>query len=89
MTISPKFDPSINLGHVLTVVTLVLAAGGSYYGIRGDLDALAQRMQSAEKAVDRLADVVVASARQDEKLRAFEVRLDGMERRIERMERGK
>jgi hypothetical protein len=28
----PKFDPTINYGHVLTAISIVIAGTGAYYG---------------------------------------------------------
>lgn len=67
-----SFDPTINLGHVLTMLTLLggLAAGWS---------SLNTRLDYVEKAMGNVADLVTRSVRAD-------VRLDNFERRMERIE---
>ncbi len=42
-TSKPKFDPAINYGHALTVVSFMLAGAGACYGMRAELQSVDQR----------------------------------------------
>jgi hypothetical protein len=86
----PRFDPTVNLGHVLSILSFVGMAVAAYYAMKGDIDKLESRMVTVERtagdvasSVSRLTDVVVITARQDERLNALGARVD----RIERMTR--
>ncbi len=75
----PKFDPTINYGHVLTVVSFMLAGAGAYYGMRAELQGVDQRVAKIENTLQQLANVLVLTARQDERLIAIERRVDRLE----------
>ena len=74
----PQFDPTINYGHILTVASFIIAGIGAYYGLRGELLNVDLRVAKIESTLQQLANVVVLTARQDEKL-------NGIERRIDRL----
>ena len=39
----PMFDPTINYGHVLTALSIVIAGTGAYYGMSVELHHVDQR----------------------------------------------
>ena len=75
----PRFDPTINYGHILTAVSFIIAGTGAYYGMRAELQNVDQRVARIENTLQQLASVVVLTARQDEKLNAIERRVDRIE----------
>ena len=75
----PRFDPTINYGHILTAVSFIIAGAGAFYGMRVELQNVDQRVAKIENTLQQLANVVVLAARQDEKLIAIERRLDRIE----------
>lgn len=77
--VRPVFDPTINYGHVLTAVCFILAAIGAYYGMRAELSSMDLRVAKIELTLQQLANVLVLSARQDERLIAIERRVDRLE----------
>ena len=76
----PVFDPTINYGHLLTALSLLIAAIGAYYGIRAEMSGMDLRVAKIELTLQQLANVVVLSARQDERIIAIERRVDRLER---------
>ncbi|CAL80519.1 hypothetical protein BRADO6929 [Bradyrhizobium sp. ORS 278] len=74
-----RFDPTINYGHVLTVVSFVIAGAGAYFGMRVELEGVDQRVAKIESTLQQLASVLVVTARQDERLIAIERRVDWLE----------
>jgi len=75
----PVFDPTINYGHVLTVVSFMLAGAAAYYGMRAELQSVDLRVAKIENTLQQLANVLVLTARQDERLIAIERRVDRLE----------
>jgi hypothetical protein len=75
----PVFDPTINYGHVLTAVSFLLAGMGAYYGMRAEMSSMDLRVAKIELTLQQLANVLVLSARQDERLIAIERRVDRLE----------
>ena len=73
------FDPTINYGHVLTALSIVVAGTGAYYGMSVELHNVDQRVAKIEATLQQLANVVVMTARQDERLIAIERRVDRLE----------
>lgn len=50
------FDPTINLGHVLTATTTLLAIGAGWASLRGDVANLASADLRHEKQIEAKAD---------------------------------
>jgi hypothetical protein len=40
----PRFDPTINYGHVLTALSIIIAGTGAYYGMSSQLHNVDQRV---------------------------------------------
>ena len=74
--VKPRFDPTINYGHVLTAVSFIMAGIGAYFGMRAELRSVDQRVAKIENTLQQLANVLVLTARQDERLIAIERRVD-------------
>ena len=86
----PRFDPTVNLGHLITFMGFILAALGGWYTIKGDVAILGTRIENMEQTtsrltstVERLTTVITTDARQDERITAMERRIDTNERRLE------
>lgn len=75
----PRFDPTINYGHILTAVSFIAAGAGAYYGMKIELHHVDQRVEKIESTLAQLTNVVVLTARQDERLNAIERRVDRIE----------
>ena len=75
----PKFDPTINYGHVLTALSIIIAGTGAYYGMSADLHSVDRRVAKIESTLQQLANVMVLTARQDERLISIERRVDRLE----------
>ena len=74
------FDPTINYGHVLTAVSFILAGIAAYYGMKAELQGVDHRVAKIETTLQQLANVLVLTARQDERLIAIERRVDRLEK---------
>lgn len=85
-----KFDPTINLGHILTFAGFILAGIGAWYGVKSELQGVEYRITSIEKTaerltvnVEKLTTITVITARQDEQLGAMKMRIDSLEKRVQ------
>lgn len=74
-----RLDPTINYGHILTVVSFIIAGVAAYFGLKGELLNVDHRVAKIESTLQQLANVIVLTARQDEKLNAIERRVDRIE----------
>jgi hypothetical protein len=61
------------------VASFILAGAGAYYGMRAELQGVDQRVAKIENTLQQLANVLVLTARQDERLIAIERRVDRLE----------
>ena len=75
----PVFDPTINYGYVITAVSFLLAGIGAYYGMRAELQSVDYRVAKIETTLQQLENVMVLTAREDERLIAIERRVDRLE----------
>ncbi len=76
----PKFDPTVNLGHVFTFLGYLIVAFGAYYGMKSELGIVTLRLEVVERQIDKLATILVTDARQDERMGQIEKRVDKLER---------
>ncbi len=74
-----RFDSTINYGHILTAISFIVAGTAAYYGMKAELQNVDQRVAKIESTLQQLANVVVLTARQDERLNAIERRVDRIE----------
>lgn len=86
----PRFDPTINLGHMLTFGGFILAGLGAWYGVKSEVANIEYRIGSIEKTaerltvnVEKLTAITVITARQDEQINAMRLRMDALERRAQ------
>lgn len=75
----PRSFWAFNIGHVLTLVTFLVAGIGAYYGLKTDLTVVDTRVVRVETTIDKLTEQVVSNARQDERIGFIERRLDRLE----------
>lgn len=78
----PRFDPTINYGHILTAASFLAAATAAFIGTKVELENLDQRVAKIEATLQEFANVVVITARQDERLKAIERRVDRLEQNL-------
>jgi hypothetical protein len=71
---SPRFDPTINLGHLISL-------GGVTIVVIGSLYLTDYRLSAVEKNVEKLSTVIIETARTDERVKDYGRRLDALERR--------
>lgn len=91
--VRPRFDPVINWGHVLIAATLTLGGIAAFYDVKADYRSLDYRVAGVERssqaitaAIERLTERSVVDASQNERLNSLDRRVDGNERRIDRLE---
>jgi hypothetical protein len=73
------FDSTVNLGQVITLFGFLAGGVVAFVSMRADLSAQARRLAFVEMEMRKQTDILVEFARQDERLRAFEHRLDHLE----------
>lgn len=75
----PLLDRTINYGHILTAISFISAGTAAFFGMKAELQSVDQRVAKIEATLQQLANVVVQTARQDERLNAIERRVDRLE----------
>jgi hypothetical protein len=68
----PRFDPTINLGHLLTLTGVVFVIVSA--GVVADF-----RLAALEREVAKLSDLVVQAARSEERMTDLARRVDRLE----------
>lgn len=71
---TPRFDPTVNLGHLISVTGVIIFVAGSFY-------LTDYRLSTLEKNVEKLSTVIVESARVDERIKDYGRRIELLERR--------
>lgn len=68
----PRFDPTINLGHIISMVLFIAALTGGWY-------LTDYRLSQLEFQVKNLSSIIVDNARLDERLKDIGRRVDRLE----------
>lgn len=76
-----QFDPTINLGHLVTFAGFVIGGLGVVFTLRAEVRGLTGRIIDVETELRKMSDVLVTLGRQDEQIKAVHHRLDSLERR--------
>ena len=71
---TPKFDPTINLGHLISLTGVTIVVAGSLY-------LTDYRLNGLEKNVEKLSVIVIESARSDERMKDVLRRVEVLERK--------
>lgn len=75
----PLLDRTITYGHILTAISFITAGTAAFFGMKAELQNVDQRVAKIEATLQQLANVVVQTARQDERLNAIERRVEWLE----------
>ena len=81
-TSKPLFDRTITYGHILTAISFIIAGTLTFFGMKSELQNVDYRVARIEATLQQLADVVVLTARQEERLKAIEQRVDRFEQTL-------
>ena len=74
MTERPRFDPTINLGHMISLGGVIITIVGGWY-------VMDHRLSLLERNFDKLSSAVVEWVRLDERLKDHGRRIDKLESR--------
>jgi hypothetical protein len=72
----PRFDPTVNLGHLLTFLGFILAGYAAFTAVKSELSAVGVRVAGMEKQVDRITEVLVLNATMQAEVVELRRRLD-------------
>ena len=73
------FDLTINIGNIITIITIAASIGALFIMMKYDLREVKQRLDKVEIVMGKVTDALVQLAVQ-------EVRLDGHDKRLDRLE---
>ncbi len=82
----PRFDGTVNLGHLLQGLMLAGGLIAIYNAGQANLTEINVRLAIVEKSTNQISEAVVLLARQDERLNSFNDRIVKLETRTTRLE---
>jgi hypothetical protein len=77
--VKPRFDPTVNLGHLLTFFGFILAGYAAFTAVKSELSTQGVRVASMEKQVERITEVMVITATSQSEITELRRRLDRLE----------
>jgi len=83
------FDTSVNLGHLIQVGVIAVGGLGVIWAMRGDLKALGGRMTDVEASLLKVEQILITTARQDEKIIQQDKRIGRLEDELSDLRRGR
>jgi len=81
--VSIGFNPTIDLSSLITFFGFVIGGLGVVFTLRSEVRSLSGRMLMMEKELAKMAEILVAIGRQDERLNSLGARLEDL-RQIKR-----
>jgi hypothetical protein len=82
--VQPRFDPTVNLGHLLTFMGFILAGYAAFTAVKSELSNVGVRVAGMEKQVDRITEVLVITATAQAEIVELRRRLDRLENNSKR-----
>jgi len=73
------FEPTINVGNLITIGLAFVAVIGAWYKVRGHLDIIEYRVAAIEKALGTLAEALISIASADKKIALIDQRVTATE----------
>jgi hypothetical protein len=77
--VKPRFDPTVNLGHLLTFLGFILAGYAAFTAVKSELSNQGVRVAAMEKQVERITEVLVITATSQAEITELRRRLDRIE----------
>ena len=86
------FDPTVNIGQLVTLGSLVIGSIVFIWIMKGDIRVLVQRwkllddrMERLESEIRKLSDILIALARQEERVTNLSQRMNHLDEKLERL----
>lgn len=73
------FDPSVNIGQILEIVSFVGGGMAAFVMMRSDIKVLGGRMEKVETQMQKQTDILIVAAKQDIRLGELERRMNSAE----------
>lgn len=85
----PKFDPTINWGHILQILVIVVGGIAAVYTLSSRVSSLEFVVTELKENVKSLTTLMITSARQEERITFQERRIDRLELLVKKDEPGR
>lgn len=69
------FDWTVNLGNVISIVSMFVIGIGFLYSMKTRIDSMANRLIVLEEDLKKLIDVLIAQGKQEERINALDQRM--------------
>lgn len=83
-----RYDPTVNLGHILTMGSMLVALSGGWMAITARQEFSDSRLERIEQQMGIMTQLMERSTRSDAIMESVRADLAETRRRIERLERG-
>lgn len=77
------FDWSINLGHILTILSFVIVGSGVLYSMRERMESMANRLHTLEEDIKTLITILIQQGKQEERMTAMDARVANQGARLD------
>lgn len=77
------FDWSINLGHVLTILSFVIVGSGVIYSMRERMESMSGRLHLLEEDIKTLITILIQQGKQEERMTAMDARVANQGARLD------
>ena len=74
------FDTTISIGNIITILAFLFGGAMLIGRTKANVNILSERLQSVEKEIHKLTEVLVTLGRQDERLTAIDKRVEDLRR---------
>lgn len=79
------FDWTINLGHVLTILSFIMVGTGIVYTMRGRIESMASRLGTLELDIKSLITILIQQGKHEERMTAMDARVANQGGRLDEL----
>lgn len=69
------FDWSINVGHILTIISFLFLSAGFVYTLRGKIDGVTSRLLLLEGDIKSLITILIQQGKHEERMTSMDARI--------------
>lgn len=81
------FDWTVNIGHILTIISFLVMGMGIVFTMRGRIDVLTERLEILEDGIKSLITILIQQGKQEERMTAMDQRMVNQGARLDDLTR--
>lgn len=81
------FDWTVNLGHIITMVSFIIVGSGIVYTMRGRIEGMSSRLGVLEVDIKSLITILIQQGKHEERMTSMDARVANQGARLDELNR--